>query len=462
MNTFQPERGLHVDTRGAPFATAFAITSIRTILSSRNAAGVLTNGLGPLEGSVRMNGINALNMPGMPGCDSIPGMADYDEVLWAFPSAKYGCAWDTGKAAALQQPVKNTSGVARAVFQVTPTITAHLEATAAKTTSMKEFSNNQISSSNLTTSPFFRLVYPATGSSYDYVFNAIARLFPSLQENYGQPIAYRWRCMPCGPRQIETETDTARLHAGIEGAFGNWDYKAGFSHAYSDAKSILKGGYYFNDKFVPLLSSGLLNPFVPPGQSQKPEALTALAAASATGTTLYGGRSSVDQFDGSASGPIWKLPAGDVLAAVGFDIRKEKYRFNGNETDLATQRNIFNAPFDSVNTLAPVSRDIKAVYTELAVPVLKSLEVTAAVRHDRYSGFGGTTNPKFTFRFNPSQQFLLRGSYSEGFRVPTFSQLFFGVTESPYSGKDLVDPFKCPSLTVSTPIGIALRSTPIS
>ena len=47
-------------------------------------------------------------------------------------------------------------------------------------------------------------------------------------------------------------------------------------------------------------------------------------------------------------------------------------------------------------------------------------------------------------------QFLVRGSYNTGFRVPTFNQLFFGVTESPYSGKDLVDPGKCPTGKVDT------------
>jgi iron complex outermembrane recepter protein len=456
VNTYQPNRGLHVDTRGTPFATTFAIGSIRTILTSTNASGVLTNGNGPLgTNGVRYNGINALTMPGQPGCESIDGMARYDAALWASPAAAFGCAWDTGRAAALQQPVKNTSGVARAVFQITPSMTANIEATASNVVSKKEFSNNQISSSTAATSPFFNLVYPSTGSSYNYVFNSIVAQFPSIEQNRGQPIAFRWRCIPCGPRQIETDTDTARIQVGIDGNFRDWDYKVGFSHAFSDAKSNLAGGYHFNDKFVPLLRSGLLNPFLRAGESQTPEALAALQAASATGTTLYGGKSTLNQFDAAASGPIWKLPAGDLMAAVGVDAREEKYQFNGTGTDLATQRNIFNAPFDAVNSLRPVKRDIRAIYTELAIPVIKSLEVTAAVRHDDYSGFGGTTNPKFSFRFSPTQQTLFRGSYNEGFRVPTFSQLFFGVTEAAYSGKDLVDPARCPALVVSEAPGCA-------
>jgi iron complex outermembrane recepter protein len=279
--------------------------------------------------------------------------------------------------------------------------------------------------------------------------------FPTIEENRGQGIAYRWRCMPCGNREIETESKTARYLIGGEGSFGTWDYRFGASEATSDSKSVLAGGYYFNDKFVPLLASGALNPFLRAGQSQTPEAMAALAAASAAGTVLYGGKYTMDQVDASASGPIFKLPAGDIMAAVGVDFRTEKYRFNGNASDLKTQANVFNAPFDSTNDLNGVKRTIKAIYTEVLFPITKTLDVTASVRHDDYSGFGGTTNPKFSFRFVPVQQVLMRGSYNTGFRVPTFSQLFFGITESPYSGKDLVDPAKCPSLIVSAAPGCA-------
>ena len=44
-------------------------------------------------------------------------------------------------------------------------------------------------------------------------------------------------------------------------------------------------------------------------------------------------------------------------------------------------------------------RNVKAVYTELNVPVLDSLELSAAVRHDKYSDFGSTTNTE-TFSFH--------------------------------------------------------------
>jgi iron complex outermembrane receptor protein len=433
VNTFQPDKGLSVDTRGTPYATIFTLSTLRTVTTSRNAAGVLTNSLGPTRPgeTVAMNGINTLDLPGQAGCNSIDGMGAYDEKLWASPNAKYGCAWDTGRAAVLQQPVENLSAVARANFKVNDNLTLFGEFIGANVTTKKTFSANQISTSASSTSPLFNLLYPSTGSSYNAVFNALVAAFPTLEENRGQGIAYRWRCMPCGPREIETEAETRRYLVGGEGSFGTWDYRFGLSQATSDTKSTLAGGYYFNDKFVPLLRSGLLNPFLAAGQSQTPEAMAALAAASATGTTLYGGKYTTTTGDISASGPLFKLPAGDVMAAVGLDVRQEKYVFNGTETSAATQANIFNAPFDSINNLNGVKRDVKAVYTEVLVPITKYLEVTGAVRYDDYTGFGSTTNPKVTFRFVPNDKVLVRGSYNTGFRVPTFSQLFFGITESP-------------------------------
>jgi len=454
VNTFQPDKGLSVDTRGTPYATIFTLSTLRTVTTSRNAAGVLTNSLGPTRPgeTVAMNGINTLDLPGQAGCNSIDGMGAYDEKLWATPSAKYGCAWDTGRAAVLQQPVENLSAVARANFKVNDNLTLFGEFIGANVTTKKTFSANQISTSASSTSPLFNLLYPSTGSSYNAVFNALVAAFPTLEENRGQGIAYRWRCMPCGPREIETEAETRRYLVGGEGSFGTWDYRFGLSQATSDTKSTLAGGYYFNDKFVPLLRSGLLNPFLAAGQSQTPEAMAALAAASATGTTLYGGKYTTTTGDISASGPLFKLPAGDVMAAVGLDVRQEKYVFNGTETSAATQANIFNAPFDSINNLNGVKRDVKAVYTEVLVPITKYLEVTGAVRYDDYTGFGSTTNPKVTFRFVPNDKVLVRGSYNTGFRVPTFSQLFFGITESPYSAKDLADPVTCPSRIVNAAV----------
>ncbi|MBU6193331.1 MAG: TonB-dependent receptor [Burkholderiales bacterium] len=462
VNTFQPDRGLSVDTRGTPFATVFAISSLYNALS-RDNLNTTGRGTGPtLPGNpLAYNGINVLDLPGMPGCNSIDGMAAYDEKLWATPNAAFGCAWDTGRAAVLQQPVRTTNAVLRGTVRAKDHL-LNAEAVFGRADSAKSFSPNQLSSSTSTTSPLYNLAYPSTGAGYNYVFDALAKAFPQLASNRGLPLAFRWRCMPCGNREIETNADTSRFLVSAEGPlFAGWDYRAGISTASSDTVSTLGGGYHYGKELAALINTGVLNPFLQPGQSQTPQALAALDAISARGVNLYGGKMTLRQVDAVTSGPVFKAPGGEAMAAVGVDIRKERYQFNGNETDLATQARIFNAPFDSVNTLAPVERDIKAVYSELMVPLHKRMEVTLSARRDDYTGFGTTTNPKASFRLSPADNLVLRGSNSSGFRVPTFNQLYFGVTESPYSGKDLVDPFKCvggkvdaakPECTAITPL----------
>ncbi|MCZ2291289.1 MAG: TonB-dependent receptor [Burkholderiales bacterium] len=451
VNTFQPDRGLSVDTRGTPIATLFTLSSLYTALSRDNLDNTGRNTGPKLPGGTQAyNGINILDLPGGAGCDSVDGMDAYDEVLWATPAARFGCAWDTGRAAVLQQPVTNTNAVLRGTLRLGEH-QVYGEFTGAKVESKKSFSPNQISSSAAATSVFRNLAYPSTGASYDGVFNALVGTFPQLEPNRGQPLAFRWRCMPCGDRAIDTESESSRFLIAADGPIaGDWSYRAGASRATSKSTSVLAGGYFYGREFADLINTGVLDPF---SLTQTSEALAALQSVMANGATLYGGKYVLEQVDATFSGPIARLPGGEVMLAVGADLRREKYRFNGNETDLATQARIFNAPFDSTNTLAPVKRDVKAVYAEVQVPVTKQLELNVAARHDDYSGFGGTTNPKATLLFKPTEQVALRASYGEGFRVPTFSQLFFGVTESPYSGKDMVDPAKCASGVVSATPG---------
>ncbi len=180
-----------------------------------------------------------------------------------------------------------------------------------------------------------------------------------------------------------------------------------------------------------------------PGEKQSQAAIDLINSTSAEGVVMYGGRTTLTAFDAALSGEIWKLPAGSVMAAVGTDLRKEEYKFNGDLRAATNRPVILNAPFDDVNALPKVSRDIRAIYAEVLLPITKALEVTVAVRRDDYSGFGNTVNPKVSFRYQPVEQLLFRGSYNEGFRAPAFNQLFNGVTESTYAGKDLADPSKC-------------------
>ena len=465
VNGNQPLRGLSVDTRGTPIATLFNIGSNAAQLPS----GTLLTGLtllAPNGANAASGGINYLNLPGGAGCQTMDGGMAYDYQLWNTPTAYYSCAWDTGRAAVIQQPIETLTYYSRATINLGGGHQISGELTGSSADSAKSFSHAQLSA-NTSNLPWGYPLNPTTAATYNQIFNALKATFPTsaaaLDARYGQPLSGRWRCIACGPREYRTDTRTLRATMALEGPlpFEGWDYKAAISHAESESSSLLGTGYFYrgtlangaSDPLAPiapgaskpgllgLINAGILNPFT---VDQSAAAMAGLAAVSAEGTTLYGGRYTVKEADLSFAGPLFELPGGKAQMAVGFDWRRETYSFNGSPAAAATQPVIFLAAFDNVNALTPKNRTVKAGFVEVDLPVLENLTVSGAFRIDDYSGFGTTTNPKVTVKFEPTDFVMLRGSYSTGFRVPSFNQIFNGITESPYSGSDLADPVACP------------------
>lgn len=440
-NSFQPERGLSPDTRGTPFATVFNLEG-----------GITGTGLIDPDGA-SVNGVNILNLPGGAGCEAGgDDMGPYDYRLWATTAAnvasRYGCAWDYPAAAVMQQPLETVQAIARATFRISDGHQAYFEFMGSNAKANRIFEPNQISSSATTTAVFNPSTwYPLndrTRETYDMVYNGLAAFFGEDALTYGAPIAYRWRCMECGPREIQTTTKAFRFMAGVDGMIGDWDYSIGLARASSESESELGTGYHYVEGLQAAFAGGLLNPFLLPGQAQSPEAIAALEAASARGVVLYGGKSTVTNFDAVMSGSIGQLPGGDLQVAVGVDLRREAFEFNGDRRAAATRPAIFNAPFDDANALPEATRDVKAIFTEINLPFFERFEATLAGRYDHYTGFGGTANPKVSFKWQPLDSLAVRGAYSTGFKVPEFSKLFSGLTESQNNALDLADPATCP------------------
>ncbi|MGH6610342.1 MAG: TonB-dependent receptor domain-containing protein, partial [Burkholderiaceae bacterium] len=83
------------------------------------------------------------------------------------------------------------------------------------------------------------------------------------------------------------------------------------------------------------------------------------------------------------------------------------------------------------------------------------LELGVGVRYDDYSDFGGTTNPKFTIRYTPVEQLLLRASYNTGFSAPTLFNLNLP-NSTTFTANRYNDPLLCPG-GVPAPGAIASR-----
>jgi iron complex outermembrane receptor protein len=89
-------------------------------------------------------------------------------------------------------------------------------------------------------------------------------------------------------------------------------------------------------------------------------------------------------------------------------------------------------------------RDTRAIFAELNLPLMRNLEANIAVRHDDYSDFGTTTNPKVGLRYTPNRNVLLRATYGTGFLAPSLYQLW-SPNISGASAPGLNDPLRCPT-----------------
>ncbi len=127
-------------------------------------------------------------------------------------------------------------------------------------------------------------------------------------------------------------------------------------------------------------------------------------------------------YEARLNGPLFTLPGGAVKLATGY----ERQDFT---VALGSAR---GAPTNPI-TFRHFGRKVDSVYGELYIPIFgadnampgfERLELNAAVRHDKYSDVGSTTNPKFGINWQPVRWAKLRASYGTSFRAPTIPEIY--------------------------------------
>ena len=250
----------------------------------------------------------------------------------------------------------------------------------------------------------------------------------------GQNLNVRYRSVLTGNRDTTDTNEGYQLVGGIKGSFSNWDADLSYSHSEGKVKEVLNGGFPLYSRVLPLLNSGRVNLFGPNTDAIAQE----VAATNFIGST-FEGKSSNNTVNGKLSSEIMQMAAGPLGFAIGGDFRKEKLNQNYNPVLRAGDVSGYGGNFDDVHA----SRDVKAAFAELNIPILRTLEANLAVRTDDYSDFGRTTNPKASLRFQPTRDLLMRASYGKGFLAPSLYQLFVPQT-SGVSAPGTSDPIRCP------------------
>ncbi|XHS78095.1 TonB-dependent receptor [Burkholderiaceae bacterium UC74_6] len=230
-------------------------------------------------------------------------------------------------------------------------------------------------------------------------------------------VSIRGRLNEAGGRASQLGSTGTRVLIGMTGSIGEWDYDWGFNHSVNTIHDRDVHGYYLKDKILDAIGTLKLNPMKPLAASD----LSFLESISVN-EEMRTARGKMDAFDFKGTRSLARLAGGDLGLALGMEARRESAK--SRISPLLAADNVLGDGASDNSLTTDNSRKVWAFYGELLAPVTKQLELSAALRHDHYQGIGGTTNPKFSFRFNLDPTVQLRGSLGTGFRAPSLNDLY--------------------------------------
>jgi iron complex outermembrane receptor protein len=208
-----------------------------------------------------------------------------------------------------------------------------------------------------------------------------------------------------------------RILVTFSGTNAGWDYSADFNFSKNTNDNRNVGGVPNEDLLAPGgILSNLINPFGP--QSAQGQALIDSSYINGVYQVGEDRRWSVDGHASHALGDAFNAGT-PATVALGFSVNGERF------TNATTPYNdLVSAATGLTDSAVEGSRQVQAAFVELDVPITKTLDIDISDRHDRYSDFGTTNNPKVQVRWQPLDILTLRGTASTGFRAPTLFNLY--------------------------------------
>jgi iron complex outermembrane receptor protein len=192
----------------------------------------------------------------------------------------------------------------------------------------------------------------------------------------------------------------------MRGTFGDWNYDTAAVVNHTWLETTLTGFIDF-PQLIGDITNGTYN-FIDPSKNSA-QVRNALSP-----TLRKMSTSDMDSIDLRINRPLMDLQGGALGLALGAEVRHEAQ----DDPDINPTFIYQNLP--PSRTLG--SRSISAIYGEIDAPILTSLEVDASARYDHYSNFGGAFDPKIGFKWTPIESAALRGTFSRGFRTPSFAE----------------------------------------
>lgn len=249
------------------------------------------------------------------------------------------------------------------------------------------------------------------------------------------------------PRVTWANSRLAHIDVGAQGDFTflnhDWNWDAAYTFSQNNIRQISTGNLYLPNVLNALGPTTMIDGQLACADAAAREAgcvpWNAVAGPGYTSSSLWNYLNSVgiarqqsqtDDVTVNVAGGLFDLPAGTVSIAGGLEHRREKGYFRPYGPDSAgLTTNLASDPTKG-------RYNVNEAYLELDVPVLRDqpgaqeLGINIASRYSHYSSFGSTTNNKYSVRWRPVTDLLLRGTYARGFRAPALGDLYAGAAQS--------------------------------
>lgn len=355
----------------------------------------------------------------LPGCANLSATTDQT-------GAKGGCLWHHDQFRDMQPEIESANFYTRGTWQVNDDTQAYAEL---------GYSKRDTAFMMIPPTVTPTVAFPTSAANPQGFINysALPLMAASHPQNiYGQATRLRYVAFDVGPSTRSANNKFKRAVVGVKGSAMGWDYDAGYTH--SESALDLN---YSNMLNMNVLRAALGNPasqyfpyYIGDQASRNPASLYAALRVNAGSHST----TKLDIVDFKASRELFSLPGGKMGLAIGGEYRKEQLR---NPSLSGSEDGSINSSY----VAAFGDSKVKAVFAEILAPVVKTVELSAALRYDKYDRFSSST-PKAGIKWTPVKSFALRGTYTEGFRAPGAAE---SSTTSQSTGSAPVrDPVRCP------------------
>jgi len=229
-------------------------------------------------------------------------------------------------------------------------------------------------------------------------------------------------------RTVETHARALRGVIGASGSFLGFNYGADVVASSVRLKRV-QGGYFIPQNIANAVARGQIN--FNDLEATPEDVWDYISPTQRTSST-----SNLWQATGTLSRALFALPGGDLSAAVGVQYRKESIDApSANPAVDPISGNPYTR-FYGINSVGTKgSRNVKSAFFEVSAPIVTQFELNVSGRYDKYSTGQSNFSPKIGAKFTPVREIALRGTYSKGFRIPSFNESF-GLPTTGYVTQD--------------------------